>query len=447
MDVIEFQDKLLTEAMEAGFKDVELYYEKSESFGCRIYKGELDHYETSDDGGLSFRGLFGGKMGYAYTEKLDEASISFLIEHAKSNAVVLDEDDGSEIFAGSETYAGHDFFEESLETVSIPDKIALMKEIEAKVLAFDPRIQQVNYCGLNDESTQRILANSKGLSLSEKSNGLGLYVSAVAKEGEEVKTGSAIRITQDFATLNADEIAKEAAEKAIASLGGQSIPGGKYRVLMENGAAAQLLATYSSIFSAENTQKDLSLLKGKTGTKIAAETVTVLDDPFNRQGSSVRNFDSEGVATKRTAVISNGTLETLLHNRKTAKKDGVETTGHAYKHSYKGTLTVAPSNFYIEAGSKSFDELVASMEEGVLITDLAGLHSGANTVSGDFSLAAGGYHIKDGKIASTLKLMTIAGNYFDYLNNIETVGSDLEFRHGGFGAPSLLVKELSVTVD
>ena len=112
------------------------------------------------------------------------------------------------------------------------------------------------------------------------------------------------------------------------------------------------------------------------------------------------NFDGEGVATKKRTIISNGTLETLLHNRKTAKKEGVETTGHARKSSYKSTFTVAPMNMYIAPGEKSKEELIASVEDGVLITGLSGLHSGTNTVSGDFSVAATGFHIKDGKIAS-----------------------------------------------
>ena len=140
-------------------------------------------------------------------------------------------------------------------------------------------------------------------------------------------------------------------------------------------------------------------------------------------------------------------LKTLFHNRKTAQKDGVETTGHAQKSSYKGTLSVAPINLYIAPGDKSKEELIASVDEGVLITGLSGLHSGASTISGDFSVAATGFHIKDGKIVSSVKQMTIAGNYFEYMKNIEMAGSDLEFTPGGYGSPSLLVKELSVTVD
>ncbi|WP_318616676.1 TldD/PmbA family protein [Sporosarcina sp. YIM B06819] len=447
MTINEFQEKLLAEAMDAGFKEVEVYYERSESFQLMIFEGEIDSYETSEEGGLGLRGLYNGKMGYAYTEKIEEASIPFLIDSAKANADVLDEDDGTDIFEGSDNYSGHNLYSEELANITIPEKIELIKSIEKKTLAYDPRIITLNYCVLQDYSGERVMANNKGLSLNEKKNGLVIFVSAVAKDGEEMKTGSCIKMTQDFTSLNADEIAKEAAEEALSNLGEQSIPTKKYPIVMRYDASASLLATFTPIFSAENTQKDLSLLKGKVGEKIAAESFTVLDDPFHPEALAGTNFDGEGVATGKRTIVSNGTLETLLHNRKTAKKDGVETTGHARKSSYKSTLTVAPLNMYIAPGNKSKEDLIGSLKEGILITSLAGLHSGVSTISGDFSVAATGFYIKDGKIATPVKQMTIAGNFFDYMKGIEEVGADLKFAPGGYGSPSLIVKELSVTVD
>ncbi|MFJ5771348.1 TldD/PmbA family protein [Psychrobacillus sp. NPDC093180] len=447
MQITEFQEELLSKAIDAGFQEAEVYYERSESFQCMIFEGEIDSYETSEEGGLGLRGLYNGKMGYAYTEKIDEDSIPFLIESAKANANVLDEDDGSDIFGGSKDYANHTFFSEELANIQVPEKIELIKSIEKKVLAYDPRIVTLNYCVLQDFSGDRILANSKGLSLKETKNGIVIFISAVVKDGEEMKTGSFIKLTRDFGSLDADKIAKEAAEEALSYLGEQSIPTRRYPIIMRHDAAASLLATFTPIFSAENTQKDQSLLKGKVGKKVASDIFTLLDDPFHPDAVAGSNFDGEGVATKTRSIVSNGTLETLLHNRKTAKIDGVETTGHAHKTSYKSTLTIAPLNMFIAPGEKSQDDLIASLDNGVLITNLAGLHSGTNTISGDFSVAATGFHIKDGKISSPVKQMTIAGNFFDLINDIEEIGSDLHFRPGGYGSPSLRVKELSVTVD
>ncbi|MFJ5566306.1 TldD/PmbA family protein [Lysinibacillus xylanilyticus] len=447
MNIVEYQEKLLDKAIKAGFKEAEVYFERKNSFQCMLYEGQIDSYETSEDGGLSLRGLYNGKMGYAYTEKLDDDSMSFLIDSAKANADVLDEDECIDIFEGSNEYTPYEFYNEELETIGIPEKIELLRLIEQKIRAYDSRIVTLDYCFLQEYSTERSLANSKNLSLSHKENGLAIYLSTVVKEGEELKTGVYLKMTRDFHSLNAEEIANAAAEEALANLGEKSIPSGKYPIILRSDATASLLSIFMPILSAENAQKDQSLLKGKVGQKVASDTLTILNAPFHPEALSGASFDGEGVATKEQAIISNGTLQTLLHNRKTAKKEGCESSGHAHKESYKGALSIAPQNLYISPGKRSKEELIASVSEGVLITELSGLHSGTNTVSGDFSVAAKGFHIQDGKIISPVKQMTIAGNFFEFLNDIEESSSELYFLPAGYGSPSLLVKELSVTVE
>ncbi|MBS4219682.1 TldD/PmbA family protein [Bacillus sp. FJAT-49711] len=447
MKIEKFQEMLMGNGLSHGFEDMEIYYEKSKRFACDVYKGELDHYETAEDGGLSFRGIFNGKMGYAYTEKFDLESISFLLERAKANAETIEEEEQDDIFSGSDEYEEKDFYSEALDAVSIPDKINFLKEVEHKVSEFDPRIASLNYCKLIEQSKERLLANSKGLVLHDRMNYLALVLSVVVKQEEETKSGFTVKITKDFSKLNPDEIAKEAAEEALSYLGEQSIPSKKYPIILRKDAAADLLNTFTSVFSAEVAQKGRSLLKDKVGEKIAAENVKIVDDPFYDEGFSSRNFDGEGVASKVCNVVENGTLNTLLHNQKTAKKAGVESTGHAYKPSYKGTLVIAPSNFYITPSEKTYDELVESQNEAIIVTKLSGLHSGADTVSGDFSVAANGFYVKDGKVETPVKQMTIAGNFFDLLKNIQEIGSDLYVSSSGIGSPSLLLKELSVTVE
>ncbi|WP_068982783.1 MULTISPECIES: TldD/PmbA family protein [Lysinibacillus] len=447
MNIVEYQEKLLDKAIKAGFKEAEVYFERKNSFQCMLYEGQIDSYETSEDGGLCLRGLYNGKLGYAYTEKLDDDSMSFLIDSAKANADVLDEDECIDIFEGSNEYTSYEFYNEELETIGIPEKIELLRLIEQKIRAYDSRIVTLDYCFLQEYSTERSLANSKNLSLSHKENGLVIFLSTVVREGEELKTGSYLKMTRDFHSLNADEIAKAAAEEALANLGEKSIPSGKYPIILRSDATASLLSIFMPILSAENAQKDQSLLKGKVGQKVASDTFTLLNAPFHPEALSGASFDGEGVATKEQAIILDGILQTLLHNRKTAKKEGCETSGHAHKDSYKGTLSIAPQNLYISPGKRSQEALIASVSEGVLITKLSGLHSGTNTISGDFSVAAQGFHIQDGKIASPVKQMTIAGNFFDFLNNIEETSSELYFLPNGYGSSSLLVKELSVTVE
>jgi len=447
MNLQNFQARLFEEAKQSGFTDMEMYFENSEVFGCKIYKGEIDEYEIAEEGGISFRGIYEGKMGYAYAEKLDEDSIPYLVNSAKENALVIEDNDPEEIFSGSDSYEDGNFFSKDLEEVSVADKIQFIKDVEKEMLQYDPRIIGTDDCSLKSVNTTRALSNSKGLTLEDKQNYVFFMINAIARDGEETKTAYKLFTTKDFASLDAKQIAKEAAEESLAFLGAKSIESKEYPILLRNDAAAHLLATFSTVFSAENTQSGKSLLNGKIGEKIANSKVSIVDNPLLENGLASRTFDGEGVASRKLAVIEDGVLKSLLHNQKTAKKDNTVTTGHASKQSYKSALAVGPSNFYIQPSSKSFKELLGSIDEGVLITELSGLHSGTNLISGDFSVAANGFYIRNGNVESPVNLMTIAGNFYELLDNIKEVGSDLMFPMYHVGSPSVTINSLSVTVE
>lgn len=188
-------------------------------------------------------------------------------------------------------------------------------------------------------------------------------------------------------------------------------------------------------------------MKGKLNEKIASSVFTLVDDPYMEGGLASRSFDGEGVACKYKKVVDKGVLKTYLHNLKTAKKDGVETTGNAGKGSYKSSIGISPSNFYVEKGERDLNQMMADIDKGILITELQGLHSGLNSISGDFSLAALGFLIEGGKISRPVDQITVAGNYFEMLKDIEETGSDLKFGLPGgayIGSPSLRIKKLSI---
>jgi PmbA protein len=451
MNVQDFKEKLFDQGTQFGFTDMELYYEREEKFGCGVYKGEIDRYESSEVAGVSFRGVFDGNMGYSFTEKLDDDSIVFLLENAKENSLILEDDDKEEIFAGSKVYSEKSFYSTTLQKVSVEDKINLMLEIERELYAYDERVTGTNYFILNSSEVELAIMNSKGLSLQEKKNYLVLFISVVVKQGDEIKTGSYVKITKDFTEIEPQNAAKHAVEEALAKLGSKAVDSKQYPVLLRNNAAASLLETFIPTFSAEVAQKGQSQLNGKVGQFIGVNTLNIVDDPFLPDGLLSRTFDGEGVATKKLQVVSNGTLTTLLHNQKTAKKGNTVSTGHAYKASYKGAISVAPSNLYIEPTTALYDELLSALEEGIIITGLSGLHSGANQVSGNFSLAATGLYVKNGKVETSVNQMTIAGNFYELLSSIKQIGADLEFSPssgGGYiGSPSLVVEGLSVTVE
>lgn len=272
-----------------------------------------------------------------------------------------------------------------------------------------------------------------------------MYGQATARQDNHVSTGFYGRGGRSFDILDAGLIGSEIAKSAVEKLGAAAIPSGTYRVIMHRDAMVDLLETFCGIFSAETAQKGLSLLKGRVGEKIAADCVTIIDDPLLLDGLDARPFDAEGVPSRAHTVVENGVFKTFLHNLKTAHKDGVETTGNASKAGYASAVHVSPSNFYIKGGSVSFETLLAEMGDGVVITEVSGLHAGANAVSGDFSLLSKGYTVKNGKREKAIEQITIAGNFYDLLKNARAMADDMAFPMGSMGSPSIDVGELSVS--
>jgi len=428
-------------------EELEVYIESTKNIEIGVFGGEIDNYSISESGGLSLRGLVDEKMGYSYTEKIDESSIDLLVEEAFENGKYIDSIDKENIFSGSEKYEKTNNYSDSLEKTSMEDKILFLKNLEKEALNLDKRVSNVQSCAYQEIISKKYLINTKGLDLDDRMNGAFVYMYVIIKDGEEVKNGTSFRVLNDFSKLDYKEMAKEAVDEGISMLGASSIKSDSYPVVIRNNVFGNILSAFVPVFSADNVQKGLSLLKDKVGTKIGSELLTVVDNPFLQDGFASRSFDDEGTATKLNKIIDKGVLNTYLHNWKTAKKDGVESTGNGSRSSYKGSLSISPSNFYIEKGNNTFEELIKSIDKGLLIIDVAGLHSGLNTVSGDFSLSAFGFEIEDGKIKRPVDLITIAGNLYEVFNNIEAIADDLKFGfpgNGYIGSPSVKIKSLSV---
>ncbi|MGP4071814.1 TldD/PmbA family protein [Piscibacillus sp. B03] len=448
MNIHEFKNQLFSKASKFGFTDYELFYQKSESFVCMIDQGEVDEYTMSEEAGVSFRGFYDGRMGYAYSEKLDETSVEFLLDSAKENARIIEEKDFSPIFEGSSSYPDENF-EDDMVNVDNDEIVEFAKEAEKQVYAVDPRVTRTYYIAAFKEKREKALFNSKGLELNEAKSHLIFGGAVIVKEGEVTKTGSHNEYLKDLSLERAKAIAEKMVNEALSYLKTEKIVNKTYPVVLRNDASSSILQAFTPIFSAENVQKGLSLLGEKVGERIANSKVSILDDPLKSSDALMgRNFDDEGVASKKLSLVESGELKTLLHNLKTAKKDAVESTGHGFRESYKDALTVQPSNFYIEPDKKSLDELLQDLGDGVMITELSGLHSGVNEISGDFSVAAKGFVVEGGQVKIATNQLTIAGNFFDLLKDVEDIANDLDFAKGhGVAAPSLLVKQLAVTCE
>lgn len=444
MDFKEFKNILFEKALNEGFENCEVYYTDGENISITVYEGEVEKYNIDKSFGLSFRGMLNGKMGYSYTEILDDKAIDMLIKSAKEAAGCIESNDIQFIYEGDENYSEVKTYSEKLENIDASKLIDIALELEKETKGYSDKVINLNACKISYSSSKNGIYNTKGLELNNKGNLLISYVIPIVEENNEKQDGIGYMIVDSIDELDTKKIAKQGVEDALSKLGGKSIPSGNYKTIIYNEAMASLLETFSDVFSAEEAQRGLSLLKGKENQCIASDIVSIIDDPLMDNGLASAPFDDEGVATFKKEIVSKGVLNTLLHNLKTANKANLKTTGNGFKSSYSSPVSVEPTNFYIEKGMKTLEELMNELDEGVIITDFAGLHSGANSITGDFSLASKGFYIKDGRKIYPIDQITVAGNFFELLKNIKDIGNDLNFPISSIGSPSVVVEGLSI---
>ena len=444
MKFLEFKNKKKKKAKKDGFEECEIYFSDGESISISVYENEVEKYNLSKSFGLSFRGKINNKMGYSYTEILDEDAIDMLINSAKNSAALIENEDEQFIYGGDKIYSEVKTYSKELENIDPAKMIELALDLEQEVKNYSDKVVNINGCKISYSSSNYGIYNTKGLELTNKDNILTSYVVPVVEDKSGKNDGVGYVVASSIEEVNPKKIAKEGVEEALSKLSGKSIPSGTYNTIIYNEAMVQLLETFAGAFSGDAAQKGLSLLKGKEGEMIASSIVTIVDDPLMDGGLASAPFDDEGVATFTKELVYEGKLNTLLHNLKTAHKQGVKSTGNGFKSSYASSVGVSESNLYIRKGEKSLEDLMKEINEGVIITDLAGLHSGANVVSGDFSLAAKGFYVEDGKKFFPVEQITLAGNYFDLLKNIVEIGDDLKFPMSNVGSPSVIVTGLSI---
>ncbi len=433
-----FIEKLFEKAKKAGISDVQVFLNNMNELSIEVFEGHLEKYEISDSSSMVIRGIYQGKMGTYSTEIMDEELIDTIVSTIIESAKIIDSPDEAVIYAGDSKYEElTDLFNEELKSMDVAKKIEKVKNLDALFHAADPHVSIVET--MYAEQTKTVmLQNTKGLKLFNKVNSSMLGGQVIVKSESDQRTGFDLIITNDFNDYHNEEFSKKVVGDAVKTLGAKPIPSGNYEIVFDRDALGVLLSAFSGIFSAEAVQKGMSLLKGKLGSTIGSDLVTLVDDPFMKKSSRSRSFDDEGVATKYKELIKSGVLTTFLHNLNTAKKDNVTSTGNGFGGS------VSAVNLGLLPGSHSKDELIKMIKNGIYVTDVQGAHAGANSVSGDFSLQAMGFLVKDGVIGVPVALITVAGNFIKLLQDIEAVGNDVKTGYYGITCPSIKVGPMVV---
>ena len=436
------KQKWIDRALELGVEGLEIYEGQSAERRVAWYDGQMDSFGTSSVLGTSIRAIVDGKAANLALEAVDDEKIdetlAMLIEQAK----LVSSKDTEELRApeaADEVKSRAVWVSPTME--EIREKLAA---VEAAIRAADPRVKQVTEIGWSESSDSREITNSKGVHVFDAGRSQMLYAGVALEEDGEVKDGFRVEVVPDLAEIDPQEIAKKAVEDAAEELGGAPVPSGQYPVIFERRAMTSIFSALTDMFSGDLIGKGLSPLKDAADTAIFSDRITVVDDPKNLDCLSVANYDDEGCPTRRKILVEKGVFRQALHNTKSARRMGTESTGNGFKHGYAGAVGVSPKNCFIEPGKKSLDELIGMMGDGLVITRLAGLHAGLNHVTTDFSLQCSGYLVKNGKRDRCVTLVTVAGNFLDLMKKVTAVGSDLDWEYRSVACPSILFESCAI---
>lgn len=433
----EFKQAAFDCALSSGCEAAELFMIDSESTSVSVLEQKVESHTYSHSSGVSLRVKLDGRDGYYYTESLSDPRDA--VNKAMDNARFAEKADHPMNSECAGAYNMPDC-DDTAERVSTGDMIDIALDTEKYALGADECIKRIQHNEVAKEQSTTLIANTLGLNAAYTSSVLISCFSPVAeKDGEKQNgytfaSGSAVRSPKNTALRGV--------QLAMSRFGAVSIPGGDYPIIIQSKAMIRLLETFASQFFADNVQKGLSPLQGKEGQVIASRCINLTDDPF--LCALPRPFDDEGSLSRLTPIIRGGRLDSLLHNLKTAKKAGCSTTANARRPSLSSPIGVGCTNLVLEEGSASLEQMMLEMGDGLLINSLSGLHAGAEPVTGDFSLLASGFEVKDGKISRPVEGITVAGTFARLLENIEKVGNDTYYSEpmgSVYASPSVYLKK------
>ena len=329
---------------------------------------------------------------------------------------------------------------------STEQKIELAVEVERAARSHQG-VTQVEDTVYADSEGSVALANSRGFSSSFEASSAWAYASAFAGEGADLMTGLGVGLGREPAELDPQAIGDEAAQRALALVGARQPDSRRCPVVLDAFVAASFVGFIGGMLSADAVQRGRSLFAGKEGEEVAAPLFHLVDDGTDPEGPDSSPFDGEGSARRRTELIQDGRLATFLFDARTARKAGRATTGNAERGSYRTPPGVGTSNLLLEPGDDELDELFRRAGDGLYVTDVAGLHSGVNPISGTFSVGATGRLIEGGELGRPVREITIASDLVSMLKAVEGVGSKTRWVPfgGSVKAAPLLLREMAVS--
>ncbi|MCY3967005.1 MAG: TldD/PmbA family protein [bacterium] len=426
-------------------EQVEAVVGHSQETDVRVYNAEIESLSVAESQGVGVRVIANGRQGFAHAGTLDPDVLAETLAEARDNAVFGSPD---EFFGLAEpdgvAKAELDLYNPALMDVSTELKIDLALELEQAVRAGDPRIVGVESADYGDAVSADAIATTSGIRSAGRETSCYLSAYSLASEGDETQTGFGFSVAREPSALDVGVAATDAVERATRMLGATQPPTERVTVVLDPYVTAQFLSIIGGTLSGEAVLKGRSLFADRLGEKVAAQTVTLVDDPTNPEAFTASDADGEGLATRRNLLVDSGQLGCFLHNSYTGRRSGGASTGSAVR-GYASTPGVGCQALALTPGTQSPQELIAGVQNGVLVQGVAGLHSGVNPVSGDFSTGAEGLRIRNGELAEPIREITIASTLQRMLLDVQAVGSDLTWLPMSSAGVTLVVAEVTMS--
>jgi PmbA protein len=431
----------------SGGEQVEAYVTHEREFYVKAYEGEVEAISSAEPRGAGVRLISRGRVGFAYTTDLTASGVAAVVAQARENSASATPDEAAGMGAAwtedPEDVPG--LVDEAHAQATPDDKVAFTVQLEQATRAVDPRIRTEEAI-YSDATTEVAIATSTGVEGRYRRTDAWCYSVAIAEDGDDTQVAFEFDLGRGLGSLDAEAVARRAADRALSILGASKIASARMPVVFDPYTSGQFLGVLASALTGEAVQKGRSLFAGKIGEEVAAGSLTLVDDGRVAGAPGSAPWDAEGTPTRRTPVIESGTLRSLLYDVTSARRDGRASTGNASRAGFKSAPSPAPTNLAFDSTGESRDDIFRNAGRALLVQDFHGVHSGANPISGDFSVGATGRLIENGELTQPVREVTIAAPMLEILARIVAVGTDRRWLPfgGSYGGATTLVSEMTV---
>lgn len=415
------------------------------STDVRAYDGEIESLASAESLGVGIRVIVDGRQGFAWAGTLDQAVLDETLAEARDNVAFATRDELVALAVPDGVPVPTlDLYSDEVVALPTARKVDLALELERATRGGDPRMLGVESADYSDAVTEAAIATTTGIDRSSRESSCWLSVYSLAAEGDDTTTGFGFSVGRAPSTLDVARAARDAIERATRMLGATKPQTDRLTVVLDPWVSAQLLGIIGATLTGDAVIKGRSLFANRVGDEVAASIVTLVDDPTDPKAFGATDFDGEGLAARRTPLITAGVLQGFLHNTYTARRMGVSSTASAVRGP-KSTPSVGVHAAVLAPGTRSRDELIAGVDHGVLIQEVSGLHSGVNPVSGDFSTGAEGMLIAGGTLGRPVREFTIASTIQRLLHDVVAIGNDVEWFPMSAAGVSLVIRDVTMS--